>query len=386
MPRNLTIIVCGMISAELRQGGATWAVLQYLLGLRRLGHEVYFIEWLQPKAVRPVGARIEQSENAVRFFEVMRQFGFQNKAAVLSAVSEETAGLGHDELCSIARRADVLLNISGMMTDKALLEPVGRRVFLDLDPAFNQLWHAACGIDMHFDAHTHFVTVGQALGKPSCRISTCDREWIPTVPPVVLEEWPVARTISHDALTTIANFRGYGSIEHAGIHYGQKVHSLRKFFQLPSLTKEKFELAMAVHPEEKGDLAALISGGWHLLDPAEEAGTPDDYRKFIQGSKAEFGIAKSGYVNSRCGWFSDRSVCYLASGRPVIAQETGFSDYLPVGEGLFSFEQSEDVLAAVEALNRDYERHSRAAREIAESRFDSDMVLPSLLERILATS
>ena len=133
------------------------------------------------------------------------------------------------------------------------------------------------------------------------------------------------------------------------------------------------------------DLAAMAENGWRLLDPAEVAGTPEDYQRFIQGSKAEFGIAKSGYVTSRCGWFSDRSLCYLASGRPVLAQETGFSDFIPVGDGLFAFETMEEILAAIEELRADYARHARAARDIAEALFNSDLVLSRLLDRISST-
>ena len=140
--------------------------------------------------------------------------------------------------------------------------------------------------------------------------------------------------------------------------------------------------ALAIHPGESKDLAALKENGWQLLDPAQVAATPASYQQFIQGSKAEFGIAKSGYVASRCGWFSDRSVCYLASGRPVLAQETGFSRFLPTGAGLFAFQTADDVLAAIEEVNADYPRHARAARTLAEEFFDSDKVLSRLLERI----
>jgi glycosyltransferase involved in cell wall biosynthesis len=144
-------------------------------------------------------------------------------------------------------------------------------------------------------------------------------------------------------------------------------------------------LALAIHPEEVKDLAALRSSGWHLIDPARVARTPTSYWRFVQGSKAEFGIAKSGYVASRCGWFSDRSACYLASGRPVIAQETGFSHFLPTGAGLFAFETTEEVLAGIETINGDYERHARAARAVAEEHFDSDKVLGRLLRCVGAT-
>jgi hypothetical protein len=196
----------------------------------------------------------------------------------------------------------------------------------------------------------------------------------------------VAERITHDALTTVANWRGYGSIEYGGKFYGQKAHSLRRFIALPTLTEEKFALALSIHPDEVKDLAALSTNGWHLLDPGRMVATPTSYRRFVQGSKAEFGIAKSGYVAARCGWFSDRSICYLASGRPVIAQETGFGRFLPTRAGLFSFETSDEVLSSIEAVNRDYTHHARAARAIAEEHFDSEKVLAGLLRKIGATS
>jgi hypothetical protein len=142
--------------------------------------------------------------------------------------------------------------------------------------------------------------------------------------------------------------------------------------------------ALSIHPDEQDDLQALAENGWRLLDPAEVARTPSSYRSFVQGSRAELGIAKSGYVASRCGWFSDRSVCYLASGRPVLAQDTGFTDYLPAGEGLLSFNTLEEARGGVEEILRDYPRHARAARDLAEAYFDSDIVLTRLLDEVAA--
>ncbi len=376
------ILVSGMIAADPFQGGATWAVLQYLLGFQRLGYEVFFVEPIQPKALRPEGADLSVSENAAYFREVVGQFGLATRSALLLVGTEQTVGLPYAELRAIARGSDVLINISGMLEDPALLEPIPRRVYLDLDPAFIQLWHHANGIDMRFAAHTNFVTVGRGIGRADCPIPTCGLEWIPTFQPVVLDEWPVAREIEHDALTTIANWRGYGSVEHEGQQYGQKAHSLRQFFALPRLCPEKFAPALAIHPGETSDLAALAENGWHVLDPAKVAGTPDRYRRFIQGSKAEFGIAKTGYVHSRSGWFSDRSACYLASGRPVLAQETGFSRDLPTGEGLLSFHTADDIVAGIASMNADYARHARAARGIAEEFFESGKVLRRLLDVI----
>src|SRR5918997_1645094 len=221
---KLTILLSGMIAAVPHQGGATWAVLQYLLGLKRLGHDVYFVD--------PV-----------------------EEAALLLAGTQQTVGLPYARLSELAPRTDVLINISGLLADEALTANIPLRVYLDLDPAFTQLWYAAEGIDMGFAGHTHFVTVGQAIGDTGCEVPTCGLEWITTPQPIVLEHWPAPRRIIHNALTTVANWRGYGSIEHEGVFYGQKVHSLREFITLPTLTQEKFVLALAIHPDEGRDLA-----------------------------------------------------------------------------------------------------------------------------------
>lgn len=384
MAERLTILFSGMIAGVPRQGGATWAVLQYLLGLRRLGHAVYFVEPIADAALRPAGAALAESENAAYFREVAEAFSLTGCAALLRPGTRDTVGLPYGDLLDAARRADVLINISGMLTEAALLEPIPRRVYLDLDPAFVQLWQAAQGIDMRFDRHTHFVTVGQAIGTDGCAVPTCGRSWIPTWQPVVLEDWPATpgERITYQGLTTIANWRGYGSIEHGGLLYGQKAHALRPLISLPMRTDEPFLLAMVIHPDEARDLDALRANRWQLVDPIEAAATPERYRRFIQASKAEFGLAKQGYSVSRCGWFSDRSACYLASGRPVIAQETGFSRLIPTGEGLFAFETAEDVLAGIDAMRRDYPAQCRAARRLAERYFDSDQVLTRLLERV----
>lgn len=383
--RSLRILVSGMIGAVPHQGGATWAVLQYMLGFRRLGHDVYFVEPIRREDIKPAGP-LERSPNAAYFRAVMRRFGFSRCAAMLLTGEGATVGMSYAALQSLAPTLDVHVNISGMLTDESICGRVPMRVYLDLDPAFNQLWHAVQGIDMRFAGHTHFVTVGPAIGTPASKIPACGRRWIPTLQPVVLAHWPIARRTRYDGLTTIGNWRGYGSVEYDGEFYGQKAHALREFMALPTMMREKFMIAMAIHPGEHRDLAALNENGWHVIDPASVAATPQSYRQFVRASKAEFGIAKSGYVQSQCGWFSDRSVCYLASGRPVIAHDTGFDKFLPVGAGLFKFSRAGEVMDAVRALDKDYAHHARAARRLAEEHFDSDVVLPSLLSRIGAES
>lgn len=382
MTTRRTIVVSGMIAADPWQGGATWAVLQYVLGFRRLGWEVFFVEPIPPAAIRPIGASLEESDNARYFRQVLARFGLQDSATLLLADTRQTFGLSYNRLLEVSRQSGVLLNISGLLRDQELFSHIPVRVYLDLDPAFNQLWSVAQNVDMRYRGHTHFVTIGQRIGEPDCAVPTCGIHWLKTWQPVVLDYWPPAGRIEQDGFTTVANWRGYGSIEHQGVMYGQKAHSLRPLFSLPRRTSEKFMLALGIHPGETRDIQALKENGWQLIDPGCVASTPCSYQRFLQSSKAEFGIAKSGYVASGCGWFSDRSVCYLASGRPVVAQETGFSRHLPTGAGLFAFSSAEEVLQAVEELRLDYPRHSASARAIAVEHFDSDKVLKSLLRKV----
>ena len=382
-PEGRTVLVSGMIAAVPGLGGATWAVLQYLLGLQRLGMQVFFVESVSPAALQPRSAPLCASENARYFQSVMRTFGLEDSSALLLDGTDESVGLALENARDIARRADVLLNLSGLLVREELVAQIPVRVYVDLDPAFTQLWYSVQGLDMRFGLHTHFVTVAESLGQPDCTVPTCGIDWTTTRPPVVLAQWPALRTPGA-GFTTIANWRGYGSIEHQGVLYGQKVHSLRPLLALPQRTGERFVLALSIHPDEKADLRALDRYGWELVDPARVAGSPMSYRSFVQASRAEFGLAKSGYVLSRCGWFSDRSACYLASGRPVIAQDTGFSSFIECGQGLLPFRTKEDVAAAVGAVQGDYARHAAAARRIAEEYFDSDCVLDRLMTRVLS--
>ena len=370
---GLRILFSGMVAGDPEQGGASWSILQYLLGFRALGHEVRLVE--------PVD-RLDP--RVVSYFEqLVRDFELEGEAALLVRGSRETAGAPYKKLARWAGETEVLVNVSGMLRDEELGGPPPLRVFLDLDPAFNQLWHAQ-GIEMGFDLHNRFATVGLALGEPECPVPTCGREWTKTLPPVFLPRWQAA-TAPGAAWTTVGNWRGYGSVEWEGRRYGQKAHSLRKLPALPQLTSERLEPALAIHPEETEDLAALREHGWELADPVAVAGTPNRYAEFVRGSKGELGVAKEGYVESRCGWFSDRSACYLASGRPVVAQDTGFPRHLPTGEGLLAFGTAEEAATAIDAISADYDRHARAARALAEDLLDSRLVLPRLLERIAST-
>lgn len=370
---GLRILFGGMVAGDPEQGGASWSILQYLLGFRALGHEVRLIE--------PVDGL---DPAVVSYFErLVRDFDLEGEAALLVRGSQTTAGAAYEGLTRWAAEADVLFNVSGMLRDEELAGPPPLRVFLDLDPAFNQLWHTE-GIEMGFDLHNRFATVGLGLGEPECPVPTCGREWIKTLPPVFLPRWPRASEPAA-AFTTVGNWRGYGAVELDGRRLGQKAHSLRKLLELPRLTSERLAPALAIHPDETADLEALRRHGWELADPVAVAGSPARYAEFVRGSKGEIGVAKEGYVESRCGWFSDRSACYLASGRPVVAQDTGFPRHLPTGEGLLSFRTAADAAAAIEQVAAGYDRHARAARTLAEDLFDSRTVLTRLLDRVSST-
>lgn len=306
------------------------------------------------------------------------------KAAFVDAASEVHQGeasADSSRLPTRPQRPDLLLSIMGAA---AALEPEGSvqtsAVFVDIDPGYPQMWRELGLADM-FEGHDQFVTIGENIGRDDCAIPDCGLDWITTPPPVILEAWPF--TPGGTAFTTVATWRNpYGTVTWNGETYGSRVHEFRKFAELPRLVDAEFELALAIDAAEVDDLALLDRNGWRLVDPTRVAGTAASYRSYIQGSRAEICVAQSMYVATRSGWLSDRSLCYLASGKPVLAQDTGFSDNYPVGEGLVSFSTLEEAATGVEEIERNYERHSRAARELAEQHFDSRKVISRLLERL----
>jgi hypothetical protein len=355
-------MVAGMLAGTPGHGGASWAVMQYVRGLRLLGHDVLAVEPVQ---------RLERAS-----VSYLASLGL-GPAALLVKGTTETAGLSYEEIADFD--AELLLNMSGALRERELTAPIATRVFVDMDPVFVQLWQAE-GADLGLDEHTHHVTVGQDLAASGVPL---EHRWTATLPPVVLADWPFAETLEDNAFTTVGNWRSYGSIERRGVFYGQKAHAMRRLFDLPALTSRALLPALAIHPNERADLHELRRHGWRIGDPALLADTPERYRRFVSGSLAELGLAKAGYVDSRCGWFSDRSACYLAAGRPVVAHDTGFAKALPVGEGLLGFHTAAEAAAAIEEVCADYDQHRSAARQIAERHLDSTVVLNRLLERVL---
>lgn len=356
MSEGLRVVVAGMVAGVPGQGGAAWSVLNWVFGLQGLGHDVHFVE--QVNTLTP--------QRCDYLDVVAAQTGLERAALVTPA--GQSHRMPFAEVAQFCRNADVLINLAGTLRIPELQGPPARRAYVDVDPGYTQVWHDQ-GIDIGLDGHTHHFTLGLNVGGPQWTLPSNGISWIPTVPPVAFDRWLPVDTVVHDAWTTVGHWRGYGSAEHDGVFLGQRAHSWRNLFELPRHTDEPLLPALAIHPDEARDVAALDEHGWTLLDPADVAVTPDDYRDFVRGSRGELCIAKQGYVVSNSGWFSDRSACYLAAGRPVVAQDTGWSAHLPTGDGLWAFS---DVEEAADALFRASKIHrltsDNPARDIVDAR------------------
>jgi hypothetical protein len=407
-----TIVVCGALANKAGNGGAAWTRLSWALGFERLACDVYFLEQIAAATcVDSTGAAcdLKRSTNLAFFNRVTDRFGLGGRSALIAESDRTTAGLRWDEIVDLADAADLLVNISGHLTLDRLKPRFRRRVFLDLDPGYTQFWYAAgTGVERLRDHHFYF-TIGENIGRSGCSIPVGGIGWRPIRQPVLLNEWPVidewpqgarasslsterrlhpSTTDDHHVLdsmrfTTVASWRGpYGCVAHNGARFGLKAHEFRKFLALPTLSHHTFEIALDVHPADSRDVESLVSNRWKLADPKLVAADPVAFRRYVQTSSAEFSVAQGIYVDTRSGWFSDRTVRYLASGKPALVQDTGFSGNYPVGRGLVPFRTLDEARRGAESITRDYDRHSRAARSIAEEFFDSNTVLRTLLQAV----
>ncbi len=367
----MVAIVAGAIANKPGNGGAAWVRLSWILGLRRLGFDVWFVEQVARENVRA----------QAWFDDVASRFALRDRASLIVGRGE-TIGLSWQSLLEVADESRLLINLSAHLTLQPLLQRARRTVCVDLDPGVTQFWQAE-GLDAtRLDGHDFYFTVGANVGTPRSFIPTNGIHWRPMLPPCVLDEWPVVQTPeeSRDRFTTIASWRGpYGRVKYKGRTYGIKLDELRKFITLPQEATGQFEIALDIDPKEERDATLLESHGWHLVDPAAVAGDPDAFRSYVQGSAAEFSVAQGVYVETASGWFSDRSTRYMASGKPVLVQDTGFTRSGRTGEGLLTFVAVEDAAAGVNAIIRDYPAHAQAARALAVEHFDSDKVLARLL-------
>lgn len=378
------ILVAGAIAAHpIGGGGNSWAFLQYILGFQRLGFEVLYLEEIAPErcvdaAWKP--APLTNSHNARYLETVAARFRFMDQFALWSTnAPDERVGLPREEVLAFARSADAVVNLSGRLHDAEILGAVRKRIYVDLDPGFTQIWQAQYGVDMNLGGHDAHFTVGLCVGRHTCRVPTCNVTWQPTLPPVVLPEWR-ANCPPGVRYTTVADWRGYSPVQWQGRWYGQKSEEFLRIVDLPRRVSVPLELCLAIHPREP-DLVTLQRNGWRIVDPRVHAASPDAYRDYVQRSRGEFTVVKNGYRVGHTGWFSDRTACYLASARPAVVQDTGFSQVLPTGHGLLAFTSVEEAAACLHEVEGAYSVHSQAAYAWAEAHCSSDHVLRRILER-----
>ena len=375
------LVIMGMLGGN-PFAGIGWQVLHYLEGLRRLGCELLYVEDTQVWPYDPDRNEIVDDPGyAARYLTgVIGRLDEVTWAYV--APSGEVLGVSEAQLRRTIGAADGLINLSGATVLRDDYLDVPTRVYLETDPVLPQI-EVDQGREFTISmlaAHTHHFSYGEKLGQPDCPVPVTGFDYRPTRQPVVLDWWPV-RDAPGSEYTTVASWRQTEkTIQWRGeTYYWSKDREFEPFLDLPARSGRALALALACDDPEI--LARLRGHGWSVSDAMTLTRSLDDYRSFVAGSRAEFTVAKDQNIRLRSGWFSDRSACYLASGRPVITQDTGFGDVLPTGEGLFAFRTIDDVLAAMEAIESDLDRHRRAARSVAEEHFDSERVLVPLLEQ-----
>jgi hypothetical protein len=410
--RPLRIVVCGLIAQHPRLGGMTWHHAQYAGGLARLGHEVYYLEdsgeWPYNHDGGDTGedwvAR-DPRGNVAHLREVMERFGLGDRWGYRFPIEPRWYGMSDRRREQAIATADLLINVSGSLEDPARYHRIPRLAYVDSDPVFTQIELAlgenpklarrVAGHDVHF-----------SFGARLDHLPSSGYRWCSTRQPLLLDEWSPLES-HRGAFTTVMSWTSYRSTTFESERYGQKDIEFLRFLDLPARHPQaRFEVALPTvqhldweAPEVEPPAALrprlahrkrwaahelLAETGWRAVDALEACGSMDRYRDYIRDSRAEWTVAKNGYVRGNAGWFSERSACYLAAGRPVVTQDTGLAGVLPVGEGLLTFSTPREAAAAVTAVQRDWKRHARAAREIAESHFAADQVLGRLVDEALA--
>jgi hypothetical protein len=382
------IVILGSMCEE-PVGGVVWQVLHYLLGLERLGFEAYYVESRGNWLPHPVDASVDPEFPRVMVGEVMRRFGFADRWVCRADFIRDGytfGGFTPGDLPRLYEEAEAVINLTGshVLDDNQLR--CRRRVYLETDPGVPQV-RLTSGDPLAWElvlAHTHHFTFAENLDNPDCRLPKPRLNYLPTRQPVALDVWQTTVDPRCPTFTTIAKWRKRRNqtvvVVDGETYYWSKDLEFKAFLDLPWRTRQPIELALAsVSPD---DASTLRQYGWRVVDGFSLSGSLEGYRRYVQTSRGEFTVAKDLNIRLRTGWFSDRSACYLAAGKPVITQDTGFGNVLPTGEGLFAFKSIDDILVALDAINSDYEKHCRAARQIAQEYFDATRVLSDLLARI----
>ena len=385
-------------------GGHFWVYMQYAQGLRRLGCDVYWLEQIHlPEDPESRGRLL------ATFHERMQRFGLEDRTLLYEADRRRRGtgllrfiGRTRPEAEAVLRRADLLLNFHYAI-DPRLLACARRTALVDIDPGLLQFWIGAGQLAV--PTHDRYLTTGETVGTPAARFPDCGLPWIHIRPPVCLDLWPFTYDAAAEPYTTVSSWSSTDYLE--VVEHGRLVLrentkrvAFLEYADLPRHTSRPLELALyllegdlasqaagtqqlAQAAKDAADRARLEGQGWRVRHSREVAGDPQAYRGYIQRSRGEFSCVKPSCVAFQNAWVSDRSLCYLASGKPVVVQHTGPSAYLPDGEGMFRFRSRDDAVAAFEAIDRDYARQCRAARDVAETHFDSRRTLETVLNAAL---
>jgi hypothetical protein len=393
-PSSLRIVVTGLVGAY-PVGGVAWDYLQYPIGLARLGHDVVYHEdtWIwpyHPIENQPVETADYSVDYISRFFRIYapalsRSWHYRH-------LSTESFGLSHTEFQEFARSADLCLNVSVANPLPAALAPRCVKAFLDTDPGYNQIvlserpqwsqnverWAA------EFPRYDRYLTYAENIGAEDCLVPSLGVDWITTRMPIMVGLWDdVPSAQQGTSWSTVMTWNGFrGPLIYDGREYGSKDVEFAKILSLPQRTSSPLKVALG----GKAPINDLLRQGWITVDGPKATLTPENYREFIAGSRGEISTAKNVYVAMKTGWFSCRTACYLAAGRPAVVQDTGFSKTVPVGKGLFAFDTLEQAAEAIETVEADYRSQAAAARELAADQFGSDKVLTRMLDDIFSAS
>ncbi len=382
MPRARDRLLLLHIMGQYPMAGVTWQTIHHLLGFRNLGWDVYYVEDSGASPYDPdVDSVTGDVGYAVRYVGgLMRRFGFDGRWAYLDMLKNEVHGMSRAALDDLYRTATAIVNLSGATAPRAEHKQAATLVYVETDPVYEQM-NVTLGDQPSLgflSAHDVLFTYGENIGTPGCPVPTAGFTWHATRPPVVMECWAGDADPAARAFTTVASFANAGKdITYEGVTYQWSKHgNFLRFLDLPRHTSQPFVMAMKPDPTNEPRVRAA---GWELADPGATSRDIDAYREFIRTSRGEFTVAKDIYVRPRSGWFSDRSVCYLAAGRPVVTQDSGFGTRIPTGEGLFAYATADEAVDALARINADYRRHSAAARRIAGEHFGAETVLRRLL-------
>ncbi len=365
--------------------GVTYQFLHYLIGLRRLGYDPYYIEdsgrWVYDPRIDEFSP--DASGNIRMVAPLLEQYGFGDRWAFRGAYPEgQCYGLSEAEIRRLYREADAFLNVTGAQEFREEHLVCPRRIYVESDPFASQVQEAQGDpiTTAHLELHDMHFSFGENLGAPDCAVPVGRYHWLPTRQPVALELWDNPYNIDSGTYTTITTWHNKGrDLTYQGDKfYWTKDREFEKFLDVPQRHPATFELATGADEDVQ---CRLREHGWRYLPSVGISKDARAYRAYIQRSRGEFTVARDQYVRPHTGWFSDRSACYLAAGRPVITQETGFSKFLPTGRGLFPFRTMDDILSALETIETDYAGNCRAAREIAAEYFAAERVVGSLMHR-----